>query len=149
MTATETTTRYIDALQTASEAALEGLRAAGEERARFAGRLYSEMETAQRRTLDVARRFVEHPADLAGNWVALIDAQAQAQAQALDLTRAWWENVTTGSAQRRARVEKVWNANREAMDAGVAASREAFAANPVTEMLCNNPVLEFFRTAAK
>ncbi len=148
MTATESTTRYLDALQTASEAALEGLKAAREERARFADRLYGEIETAQRRTLEVARRIVEQPTDFAGNWVALLDAQAQAQAQTLDLTRAWWEGFTGARAERRARFEKVWSANREAVNAGVAASREALAANPVAEMLRNNPVTEFFRSAA-
>ncbi len=144
----ESTNRYVDALETAAGAVLDDLKAAREERARFADRLYTEMATAQRRNLGVMRRFADQPTDVAGNWVALIDAQVQAQAQAFELGRAWFEDLTSTGAQRRARLEKVWNANREAMAAGVAATQEALAANPVAEMLRANPVAEFFRATA-
>ncbi len=104
--------RYVDALQELAEAVLAAVRAEGEEGARFSQRVLDETQVAQQRTLTLLRRLAEQPTDVAGNVAAWVEATAQTQAQAVDLTRAWFEGLLRGSEERRARLEQIAAATR-------------------------------------
>lgn len=130
MPATESATRYVDALSETYDVLLDAARAAGEARQRIAQRLFDEAEKAQQRTINLVRRVAENPADFAGNGTAVIEAAADAQAQALGLTRAWIEVTPQTGEQARARVERFARANQELMRAAVAASRDMYTFSP-------------------
>jgi hypothetical protein len=112
MSTSQAAVRYVDALQELAEAVLAEIRAEGEEGARFSQRLLDEAQVAQQRALTLLRRLAEQPLDVAGNVAAWVEATAQAQAQAIDLTRAWFEGLLRGGEERRARLEKIAAATR-------------------------------------
>ncbi len=112
MSTSQAAVRYVDALQELAEAVLAEIRAEGEEGARFSQRLLDEAQVAQQRALTLLRRLAEQPLDVAGNVAAWVEATAQAQAQAIDLTRAWFEGLLRAGEERRARLEKIAAATR-------------------------------------
>jgi phosphate uptake regulator len=112
MSTSQAAVRYVDALQELVEAVLAEIRAEGEEGARFSQRLLDEAQVAQQRALTLLRRLAEQPMDVAGNVAAWVEATAQAQAQAIDLTRAWFEGLLRGGEERRARLAKIAAATR-------------------------------------
>ncbi len=130
MPATDSATRYVDALSETYDVLLDAARAAGEARQRIAQRLFDEAEKAQQRTIALVRRVAENPVDFAGNGTALIEAAADAQAQALGLTRAWLEATPETGEQARTRLERFTRANQELVRAAVAASRDLYTLNP-------------------
>jgi phage protein D len=107
MAAAQATVRYVDTLQELAEAVLAELRAEGEEGARLSQRLLDEAQVAQQRALTLLRRLAEQPMDVAGNAAAWMEAAAQAQAQALDFTRAWFEGLLRAGEERRVRLETI------------------------------------------
>ena len=130
MPTTEATTRYFDALAAINEVTADAIRTTGATFLRASQRLLEETQQAQRRNLDLTRRLVENPADLAGNVTAVLEANAEAQAQAFGLTREWLDAVPERSAEAQSITERIATANRELVQAGFAASRDLYTATP-------------------
>ena len=128
MPTTEATTRYFDALATVTDVTAEAIRTTGATFVRASDRLLDETQQAQRRTLDLTRRLVENPADIAGNVTALIEANAEAQAQVFGLTREWLDATSDRRADAERITERIATANRELIQASLAAGRDLYTA---------------------
>lgn len=130
MALSETTSRYFEALAEVQGAIFDAARAAGQNQLGVQQRLAEEFQAAQQRNLELSRRVAEQPADLPGNVAAFIEMLGEAQSQALGVTRLLIEGAPEAQAEARNQFERVSKANRELVEAGFAAGRELFAANP-------------------
>ena len=125
---TTATTRYFDALAAANDVTADALRATGATFVQTSQRLLDETQQAQRRTLELTRRLVENPADVAGNVAAVIEANAEAQARAFGLTREWFDAAPERRAEAERITERIATANRELIQASLAAGRDLYTA---------------------
>ena len=130
MPTTEATTRYFDALATVNDVTAEAIRTTGATFVRASARLLDETQQAQRRTLELTRRLVENPADITGNVAAVIEANAEAQAQAFGLTREWLDAAPERRAEAERITERVATANRELIQVALSAGRDLYTATP-------------------
>jgi hypothetical protein len=130
MPITDSATRYFDALAEAQTALMDAARSAGANQLTLSQRLIEELQLAQRRSLDLARRIAEQPTDIAGNVSALIEATGEAQTQALNLSRFWIEGTPDARTEARAQFERIAKANQEVVSAALAAARDLYVDNP-------------------
>lgn len=126
----DSATRYFDALAEAQTALLDAARTAGASQLTLQQRLVAELQTAQRRNLELVRRVAEQPADIAGNISAFIEATGEAQSQALNVARLLIEGTPEARTEARAQFERISKANQEVVSAAIAAVRDLYTANP-------------------
>lgn len=140
MSIADSATRYFDALAEAQTALLDAARAAGSNQLSVQQRLMTELQTAQRRNLELARRVAEQPTDIAGNVSAFIEATGEAQNQTLNVARLLIEGAPEARSEARAQFERISKANQEVVRAAITAVRDLYTSNPWVQL---------YRTAAE
>jgi hypothetical protein len=133
---------YFDALAEAQTAMLDAARTAGASQLTLQQRLMTEVQTAQRRSLELARRVAEQPTDIAGNVSAFIEATGEAQSQTLNVARLLIEGAPEARADIRTQFERISKANQEVITAAVAAVRDLYTANPWLQVYRNATTAE-------
>jgi hypothetical protein len=138
MSITDSATRYFDALAEAQTALLDAARAAGSNQLSIQQRLMTEVQTAQRRNLELARRVAEQPTDIAGNVSAFIEATGEAQNQTLNVARLLIEGAPEARTETRAQFERISKANQEVVRAAITAVRDLYTSNPWVQLYRTN-----------
>ena len=92
------------------------------------------MERGQREAVDLTRRVATAPRDVAGFFTSAVRTLTDAQGRALDLTRQLLDEVTDSGREGRDTMRKVIEANRQAGQAAIEATRET-----VTRAGCRRP----------
>jgi hypothetical protein len=126
MPKTETVDKFFDAVTEAYDALLDAARSANDRGYRVSRRLIDEIEHGQRDAVDLTRRVAGAPADIAGSFNSLVRNLTDAQGRVLDLTRQLLDEATDSGREGRDTMRKVIEANREAGQAAIEATRETF-----------------------
>jgi hypothetical protein len=126
MPKTETVDKFFDAVTDAYDALLDAARSANDRGYRVSRRLIDEIERGQRDAVDFTRRVAAAPQDVAGSFSSVVRTLTDAQGRVLDLTRQLLDEATDSGREGRDTMRKVIESNREAGQAAIAATRDAF-----------------------
>jgi hypothetical protein len=119
--------KFFDALNESYDALLEAIKAGTERGHRVSKELIEQAQKAQRETVDLGKKLVEAPTDLAGFYGALVEATSKAQSRTLELAREWLGELGESGKEARDALQQVMKANQAAARAAVDAARSGFA----------------------
>lgn len=135
---TDNIDRFFDAVNDVYDTLLDAVKTANDRGYRVSRKLIDEVERGQKDAIDNARRFAASPADVAGLYSTAVRSVTDAQGRALELTRQLLDEVTDSGREARDTVRKVVEANREAGQAAIGATREVVQRNaPKVEQAVN------------
>ncbi len=123
----DTSGKFFEALNENYDALIDAVKAANERGHRVSASLIEDAQRGQREGVDLAKKWVESPLDVAGFYSALLEATTKAQSRTLEVTRQWFSEM--GDAQKESRdvLQRMANANRTASEAAVDLARGAFS----------------------
>ena len=122
----ETVDKFFNAVTDAYDALMDAAKSANDRGYRVSRRLIDEIERGQKEAVDLTRRLSLAPRDVPGFFSSAVRNVTDAQGRALDLTRQLLDEVTDGGRESRDTVRKVIEANRQAGQAAIEATRENF-----------------------
>ena len=125
MPKTETVDKFFDAVNEAYDALLDAARSANDRGYRVSRRLLDEIEHGQREAVDLTRRAAAAPRDIAGSFTSAVRNVTDAQGRVLDLTRQLLDEAADSGREGRDTVRKVIEANRQAGQAAIEATRDS------------------------
>ncbi len=116
--------KFFAALNDSYDALLNAIEAGSERGYRVSKGFIEEARKAQREAVELGKKVVEAPSDLAGFYGALVEATSKAQSRSLELAREW-----LGEAGKEARdaMQQLMKANQAAARAAAEAARSGFA----------------------
>jgi len=126
MPQTQTVDKFFDAVTEAYDALLDAAKSANDRGYRVSRRLIDEIERGQRDAVDLTRRVAGAPQDIAGAFTSTVRNLTDAQGRVLDLTRQLLDEATDSGREGRDTMRKVIEANREAGQAAIEATRDTF-----------------------
>lgn len=121
----ENVDKFFNSVNEVYDALLDAVKSANDRGYRVSRKFIDEVEHGQREVLDLTRRLAVAPRDVAGFYSSAVRSVTDAQSRALDLTRQLLDEVTDGGREARDTFRKVIEANREAGQAAITATREA------------------------
>ena len=110
--------KFFNALNDSYDALLEAIRAGTERGYRVSKEFIEQAQKAQREAVELGKKVVEAPTDLAGFYGVLVEATSKAQSRALELAREWLGELGDSGKEARDAIQQVMKANQ-------AAAREA------------------------
>jgi hypothetical protein len=116
--------RLIDSVNSTSDAFLDAMRSGNERAYRFSKIVIEEAGRTQREQADLAKQFLEAPLDPIGLTRSTMDTVVRRQRRRLELGRTLVSDLTEMRDETRDVVQRVVEANREAVGVGVAAGRD-------------------------
>ena len=122
---TDNIDKFFDAVNDVYDTLLDAVKTSNDRGYRVSRKLIDEVERGQRDVIDTARRFATAPGDVAGFYSTAVRSVTDAQGRALELTRQFLDEVTDSGREARDTIRKVVEANREAGQAAIGATREA------------------------
>lgn len=119
--------KFFDALNDSYDALLGAIDAGRERGYRVSKDFLEDARKAQRETVDLGKKLVEAPSDVAGFYGSLVEATSKAQSRTLELAREWLGELGESGKEARDAIQKVMKANQEAARAAVDAARSGLA----------------------
>jgi len=123
--ATENVDKFFNAVNEVYDTLLDAVKSANDRGYRVSRKLIDEVERGQREAIDLTRRFATSPRDVAGFYSGAVRSVTDAQGRALELTRQFLDEVTDSGREARDTLRKVIEANRDAGQAAISATRDA------------------------
>ena len=134
MTDKAQTDKYFEALVASYEALTHAIEQANEPGLNISRQLLTDVTTAQRQALDLARRVAENPSDVVATYSAVMESAVAAQSQALDFTQSAYKEALAASSEAREALDSMLGASRTAAEAALALAREWQASNPWADL---------------
>ena len=119
--------KFFDALNDSYDALLGAIEAGRERGYRVSKDFMEEARKAQREAVDLGKKLVEAPTDVAGFYGAVVEATSKAQSRTLELAREWLGDLGDSGKEARDAMQKVMKANQAAARAAVDAARSGLA----------------------
>jgi predicted DNA-binding WGR domain protein len=119
--------KFFNALNDSYDALLEAIRAGTERGYRVSKEFIEQAHKAQREAVELGKKVVEAPTDLAGFYGVVVEATSKAQSRALELAREWLGELGDSGKEARDAIQQVMKANQAAARAAVEAGRSGFA----------------------
>jgi hypothetical protein len=119
--------KFFDALNDSYDALLGAIEAGRERGYRVSKDFVEEARKAQREAVDLGKKLVEAPTDVAGFYGAVVEATSKAQSRTLELAREWLGDLGDSGKEARDAIQKVMKANQAAARAAVDAARSGLA----------------------
>ena len=119
--------KFFNALNESYDALLGAIETGSERGYRVSKDFVQEARKAQRETVDLGKKLVEAPTDVAGFYGAVVEATSKAQSRTLELAREWLGELGDSGKDARDAIQKVMKANQAAARAAVDAARSGFA----------------------
>jgi hypothetical protein len=119
--------KFFSALNESYDALLGAIEAGRERGYRVSKDFVEEARKAQRETVDLGKKLVEAPTDVAGFYGAVVEATSKAQSRTLELAREWLGELGDSGKDARDAIQKVMKANQAAARAAVDAARSGLA----------------------
>jgi hypothetical protein len=125
MAETKAPNRFIDAINETYDALLTAIEASELRGHKISQTVIEEARKGERELMELARNWVDTPANVFDNLGAMIDAQARAQRRALELAQASLEGAGEYRSEVQGAFRRVIKANRVAAEATLEVAREA------------------------
>ena len=119
--------KFFNALNESYDALLGAIDAGRERGYRVSKDFVEEARKAQREAVDLGKKLVEAPTDVAGFYGAVVEATSKAQSRTLELAREWLGELGDSGKGARDAIQKVMKANQMAARAAVDAARSGLA----------------------
>ena len=119
--------KFFDALNNSYDALLGAIESGSERGYRVSKDFVAEARKAQREAVDLAKKLVEAPTDVAGFYGAIVEATSKAQSRTLELAREWLGELGDSGKEARDAIQKVMKANQAAARAAVDAASSGLA----------------------
>jgi hypothetical protein len=119
--------KFFNALNESYDALLGAIEAGSERGYRVSKDFVEEARKAQREAVDLGKKLVEAPTDVAGFYGAVVEASSKAQSRTLELAREWLGELGDSGKDARDAIQKLMKANQAAARAAVDAARSGFA----------------------
>jgi len=119
--------KFFDALNESYDALLGAIEAGSERGYRVSKEFIQEARKAQREAVELGKKLVEAPTDLAGFYGALVEATSKAQSRTLELAREWLGDLGESGKEARDAIQQVMKANQAAARAAVEAARSGLS----------------------
>jgi hypothetical protein len=126
MPKTESVDKFFNAVNDAYDALLDAAKSANERGYRVSRRVIDEIERGQREAVDMTRRAAVAPRDVAGFYSSAVRSLTDAQGRVLDLARQLLDEATDSGRESRDTMRKMIEANRQAGQAAIEATRDSF-----------------------
>lgn len=120
------TAKFFEALNESYDALIDGVKVANDRGRRVSASLIEDAHQGQREVVELAKKWAEAPADLAGFYGSLLEATTKAQTRALEITRQLFGELTEAQKENRDVLQRIADANRSAGKAAVDLSRGIF-----------------------
>jgi hypothetical protein len=122
----ETVDKFFNSVNDAYDALLDAAKSANDRGYRISRRLFDEIERGQREAVDMTRRIAVAPRDVAGFYASAVRTVTDSQGRVLDLTRQLLDEAADSGREGRDTMRKVIEANRQAGQAAIEATRDSF-----------------------
>jgi len=119
--------KFFKALNESYDALLGAIEAGSERGYRVSKDFIDEARKAQRVTVDLGKKLLEAPTDVAGFYGAVVEATSKAQSRTLELAREWLGELGESGKEARDAMQKAMRANQAAARAAVDAARSGLA----------------------
>jgi len=119
--------KFFDALNNSYDALLGAIEAGSERGYRVSKDFLDEARKAQREAVDLGKKLLDAPADVAGFYGAVVEATSKAQSRTLELAREWLGELGESGKEARDAIQKAMRANQAAALAAVDAARSGLA----------------------
>ena len=119
--------KFFSALNDSYDALLGAIETGSERGYRVSKDFVEEARKAQRETVDLGKKLMEAPTDVAGFYGAVVEATSKAQSRTLELAREWLGELGDSGKEARDAIQKVMKANQAAARAAVDAARSGLA----------------------
>jgi hypothetical protein len=119
--------KFFDALNESYDALLGAIEGGSERGYRVSKEFIEEARKAQRDAVELGKKLVGAPTDVAGFYGALVEASSKAQSRTVELAREWLGELGESGKEARDAIQKVMKANEAAARAAVDAARSGFA----------------------
>jgi len=119
--------KFFDALNESYDALLGAVETGSERGYRVSKDFIEDARKAQREAVELGKKLVEAPTDVAGFYGALVEATSKAQSRTLELAREWLGGLGESGKEARDAIQKVMKANQAAARAAVDAGRSGLA----------------------
>ena len=142
MAGNDATSKFFEALNDSSDALIDAVRAANDRGHRVSTALIQSAQEGQREAVELTRKWLTAPLDIAGFYSSLIESATRTQGRTLDITRQWFGEMADAQKETREILQRVVTANRSANEAGADVARGVFnrateAAQSATSSLTN------------
>jgi hypothetical protein len=118
--------KFFEALNESSDALIDAVRAANDRGHRVSTALIESAQEGQREAVELARKWIGAPFDMAGFYSTLVESATKAQGRALDVTRQWFGELADAQKETREILQRVVTANRAANEATADVARGVF-----------------------
>jgi hypothetical protein len=126
MPQTSSIDKFFDAVDEAYDVILDTIKAGADRGYRVSKGLIDQAEKGQREALDLAHTIVKSPADLSKASGAVVDTLTKTQGRVLEISRQWLDEALDSQQEGREVLRRWIDANRQAGEAVVGASRGLF-----------------------
>ncbi len=126
MPQTNSIDKFFHAVDEAYDVMLDTIRAGAERGYRVSKGLIDQAEKGQRETLNLAHTIAKSPADLSKASSAVVETLTKTQGHVLQISREWLDEALDSQQEGREVLRRWIDANRQAGEAVVEASRELF-----------------------
>ncbi|MEO8456605.1 MAG: hypothetical protein ABI559_02220 [Chloroflexota bacterium] len=146
----ESVDKFFDAVNEVYDTLLDAVKSSNDRGYRVSRKLIDEVERGQREAIDLTRKFASSPRDISGFYSGAVRSVTDAQGRALELTRQFLDEVTDSGREARDTLKKVIEANRDAGQAAISATRDAVQRTaPAVEQAVNGVRARAAGTARK
>ena len=127
MAGNEAAGKFFDALNESSDALIDAIRAANDRGHRVSTAVIESAQEGQREAVELAKKWIGAPFDLAGFYSTLIESATRAQGRALEVTRQWFGELADAQKETREILQRVVKANRAVNEASADVARGVFS----------------------
>lgn len=119
--------KFFEALNESADALIDATRAANDRGHRVSTALIESAQEGQRETVDLLKKWIAAPFDIAGLYSTLIESATRAQGRALEVTRQWFGELADAQKETREILQRVVTANRAVNEATADVARGVFS----------------------
>jgi hypothetical protein len=119
--------KFFEALNESSDALIDAIRAANDRGHRVSTAVIESAQEGQREAVELAKKWIGAPFDIAGFYSTLIESATRAQGRALEVTRQWFGELADAQKETREILQRVVKANRAANEASADVARGVFS----------------------
>lgn len=118
--------KFFEALNESADALIDATRAANDRGHRVSTALIESAQEGQRETVDLLKKWIAAPFDVAGFYSTLIESATRAQGRSLEVTRQWFGELADAQKETREILQRVVTANRAVNEASADVARGVF-----------------------
>jgi len=111
MAGNDATSKFFEALNDSSDALIDAVRAANDRGHRVSTALIQSAQEGQREAVELTRKWLTAPLDIAGFYSSLIESATRTQGRTLDITRQWFGEMADAQKETREILQRVVTAN--------------------------------------